>query len=165
MGATLRDGRDRRIQPSRTLLLEERGPRRFHSSEQGVITPVPRYRPIRKSRGNPWNSESSARANKARWDRDRERRDAEQPQRIRELAEIAAANLPHRSGDILGTLQWTDAATGRVRRWTIRIGDRIDQVTASTSDGRRSRSMGWTRLLDALRGYLAGRKAGAIGAD
>ena len=46
-----------------------------------------RKRRIRKSRGTHWTSESSVRANKARWDADRERRDADMPERLREIAE------------------------------------------------------------------------------
>jgi hypothetical protein len=117
-----------------------------------------RKRRIRKRRGTCWTPESSSRANRARWDADRARRDAEEPERLRELAEIHATNLPREPGDILGTLQWTDAATGRVRRWVVRIGDRRDQVTVEAKDGRRSRSIGWTRFLNSLRGYLAGTK-------
>ena len=113
---------------------------------------------IRKSRGRGWTSESSARANKARWEADRARREAERPQRIREIAEIHAENLPHKQGDMIGVLQWTCSRTGKVRRWTIRIGSRIDQITATTADGRKSNSMGWTRLLNSLRAYLAGTK-------
>lgn len=103
-------------------------------------------------------SERGRRMAAARWAADRARRDAEEPERLRELAEIEAANLPRRSGDVLGVLQWTDARTGKVRRWTIRIGDRSDRITAETADGRRTGSHGWTWLLEHLRGYLAGKK-------
>lgn len=113
---------------------------------------------IRRRGGNPWNSETSAAANRARWAADRARRDEDEPARRRELAEIRAENLPADPGDILGTLQWTCARSGKVRRWTVRIGTRRDQVTVETANGRQSRSMGWTRLLNSLRGYLAGTK-------
>ena len=113
-----------------------------------------RKRYIRKPRGTRWTSESSALANKVRWDRDRAKREAQKPERIRELADIAAQNLPHAPGDILGTLQWTDARTGRVRRWTIRIGDRRDQITAEQPGGKPTRSHGWHWFLTHLRTYL-----------
>lgn len=111
------------------------------------------YRKYYKAR-----SERGRRMARARWDTDRARRDAEEPERMRELAEITAQNYPRQSGDVLGTLQWTDAASGKVRRWIIRIGSRRDQVTAETPDGRRTGSHGWTWLLDHLRGYLAGTR-------
>lgn len=88
----------------------------------------------------------------------RERREAAMPERIRELAEIEIMNLPRRQGDPIGCLQWTCFASGRVRRWLIRIGTRIDQVTMEAMDGRKSPSRGWTWILDHLRGYLCGRK-------
>lgn len=56
----------------------------------------------------------------------RAKREADLPERIRELADIDATNLPRKQGDALGSMQWTDFATGQVRRWTIRIGDRAD---------------------------------------
>jgi hypothetical protein len=88
----------------------------------------------------------------------RERREAEMPERIRELAEIEIMNLPRKQGDALGSLQWTDFRTGKVRRWTFRIGDRADRITMHSSDGRATTSRGWTWILNHLRPYLAGRK-------
>ena len=107
---------------------------------------------IRKNRGRAWNSESSRRANEARWERDRARRAAEAPARERELAIIEAENLPRRQGDPVGFLQYTDLATGQVRRWTLRIGDRRDRFTVTLhKDGRRSASHGLTFIFDSLR--------------
>ena len=93
-----------------------------------------------------------------RWKLDRKRRDAEEPARIREMAEIEAINLPHKKGDPLGCLQWTDFRSGKVRRWTVRIGDRMDRITLHAPDGRKTESHGWTWALDHLRGFLAGTK-------
>ena len=117
-----------------------------------------RKRYIRKSRGTHWTSESSSRANKARWDADRQRRDADMPARLREMAEWDAQNLPRKQGDPLGALQWTDFRTGKVRRWTVRIGTRRDQITLESPDGRKTDSHGWSWALDHLRGFLAGTK-------
>lgn len=80
------------------------------------------------------------------------------PEVLREIAEIEVQNLPRKPGDALGCLQWTDFRTGRVRRWTVRIGDRIDRITLETPDGRKTASHGWTWAMDHLRGFLAGRK-------
>ena len=93
-----------------------------------------------------------------RWKLERERRDAEEPARIREMAEMEIINLPRKQGDAIGCLQWADFSTGKVRRWTVRIGDRIDRITLESPDGRKTASHGWTWVLDHLRGFLAGRK-------
>jgi hypothetical protein len=111
----------------------------------------------RRKRGL-YSSEKSAQMNKARWDADRARREAEMPERLRELAEIEMMNLPRKQGDILGSLQWTDARTGKVRRWVIRIGDRADRITMENPDGRKTGSHGWSWVMTHLRPYLAGRK-------
>jgi len=87
-----------------------------------------------------------------------ERRMEGMEDRIREMAEIEAQNLPRKQGDPLGCLQWTDFRTGRVRRWMVRIGDRIDRVTLHTPDGKRTNSHGWTWIVNHLRGYMAGTK-------
>jgi hypothetical protein len=105
-----------------------------------------------------YSSEKSALMNKARWDAERERRELDLPERLRYLAEIDTQNLPRKKGDALGCLQWTDFTTGKVRRWTVRIGDRIDRITLESPDGRKTGSHGWSWALDHLRGLLAGRK-------
>ena len=103
-------------------------------------------------------SERGKRMAEARWKLDRERRDAEIPERIRELAEIEAQNLPRKQGDPIGCLQWTDFRSGKVRRWTVRIGNRTDRITLHSPDERSTASHGWTWVMDHLRGYLADRK-------
>ena len=103
-------------------------------------------------------SERGKRMAAARWKADRALRDAEMPERLRQLAEIDAQNLPRKRGDALGCLQWTDFRTGKVRRWTVRIGDRIDRVTLHSPGGRATGSHGWAWVLDRLRGYLCGSK-------
>lgn len=118
-----------------------------------------RKRHIRKKRGKAWTTETSATANRVRWDADRNRRDAELPARLREIAEWDVQNLPRKQGDALGCLQWTDFRTGKVRRWTVRIGVRIDQITLESPDRRKTKSTGWTWALTHLRGFLAGTKA------
>ena len=117
-----------------------------------------RYRKIRKSRGTHWTSESSIRANKVRWDAENARRDSEMPERLREMAEIKTLNFPRNQGDALGCLQWHDFSTGKVRRWTVRIGDRRDRITLHSPDGRGTGSHGWTWVLNHLRAYLCGAK-------
>lgn len=99
-------------------------------------------------------SEQGQRMAAARWSRDRERRNTEEPERLRELAEIETQNLPRRRGDALGCLQWSDFRTGKIRRWTVRIGDRRDQVTMHTPDGKGTASHGWTWILAKLRHHL-----------
>lgn len=88
---------------------------------------------------------------KARWTADRARRDAEMPERIRELAIIEIENLPRNQGDALGCLQWTDFRTGKVTRRIVEIGQRIDQIVIRQPNGTRSRSHGWTWFLEKFR--------------
>lgn len=117
---------------------------------------MPRYRPLRKRRGTSFTSESSLRANRARWSADRARRLAElSPDDLRDLE----ANPPLEEGSAIGVLEYRDLCTGRIRRWTVRRGDRVDRVFLVSSDGRRTGSHGWSWILDHLRGYLCGRKA------
>lgn len=87
----------------------------------------------------------------ARWKLDRARREAEMPERIRELQEIEIENLPRKQGDPLGCLQWTDFRTGKVTRRIVEIGDRIDRIVIRQPDGTRSRSHGWTWFLEHFR--------------
>ncbi len=94
----------------------------------------------------------------ARWDRHRELTEATAPAKLRDLAETAAINLPRNQGDPIGLLQWTDFRSGKVRQWTLRIGDRADRYTMPAPDGRATASHGWTWILNHLRGFLAGRK-------
>lgn len=115
------------------------------------MTPLRRKRRFRKRRGSSFTPESSARANKARWSAGSERRDAEIPERARELALIEIENLPRKPGDPLGCLQWTDFRTGNVTRRIVEIGDRIDRIVIRHPDGKRSRSHGWTWFLEHFR--------------
>lgn len=91
----------------------------------------------------------------ARWKKDRERIEAEMPERIRKLAEWDVWNLPRKQGDALGCLQWTDFRTGKVRKWVIRIGDRTDRITVESPGEKQSESHGWTWFLTKLRKHLS----------
>jgi len=73
----------------------------------------------------------------------------------RALAEIEIENLPRRQGDSVGCLQWQDFRTGKVRRWTVRIGDRIDRITVESPGDNPSPSHGWTWFLTQLRKHLS----------
>ena len=73
---------------------------------------------------------------------------------MRELERIAAVNLPRSRDDILGTLQWTDAGTGKVKKWVVRIGDRSDRVTVEAPGGQATRSHGWTWVFNRLRRWM-----------
>jgi hypothetical protein len=96
-------------------------------------------------------SERGRRMARARWDAHNARVEARMPERIRELAMIDAENLPRHQGDMLGTLQWIDARTGRARRWIVRIGDRADRITIQSPGTPPTRSHGWTWFLTHLR--------------
>ena len=89
-----------------------------------------------------------------RWEIDRQERKAGEAERMAEIA----AHPPVRSGDAVGSLEYRDYRTGKVRRWTVLHGERRDQVALRAPDGRRTNSHGWTWILNHLRGFLAGTK-------
>ncbi|MCE5310425.1 MAG: hypothetical protein LLG20_22540 [Acidobacteriales bacterium] len=74
------------------------------------------------------------------------------PEMIRE----AESNPPLRMGDAIGSLQWTDFRTGKVQRWTVLRGDRVDRIMLQSPDGRRSRSAGWSFLMRCVRMVILG---------
>lgn len=84
----------------------------------------------------------------------RAKRDLDLPERIRELAEIDAQNLPRKQGDVLGYFQYTDLVSGQTRRWTVKIGQRQDQITFQTAHSIITQSMGWTQFFSKLRKHL-----------
>jgi hypothetical protein len=88
----------------------------------------------------------------------RERRDAGMPERLLDLAMIEMENLPHKQGDPLGSFQWHDFRTGKVRRWVFRIGNRSNQVTLETPGGKRTVSHGGTWVMNHLRAWIFGHK-------
>ena len=92
----------------------------------------------------------------ARWAKDRMERDVGQAERMEEMRERKILNLPHKQGDVLGVMQWTCARSGKVRRWVIRMGDRVDRVTVESPGGARSGGHGWAWFLAKLRGHLVG---------
>jgi hypothetical protein len=99
--------------------------------------------------------ERGQRMARVRWENDRARRDAWQPARERELAEIEVRNLPRNQGDAVATLQWTDHRTGQVRRWTLRIGDRADRFTVHAPSGESTaKSHGLTWIFNKLRSRI-----------
>lgn len=113
-----------------------------------------RNRYIRKKRGSTWDSKGARLANKVRWDADRARRDAEMPDRVMDIRRMEIENLPRKTGDVLGVFQWTSASTGKVRRWVVRIGDRVDQITVEFPGEVPSRSGGWSWLMTKLRKHI-----------
>lgn len=82
---------------------------------------------------------------------------SQEVQRERRMADITSEDIADPPPTI-GSLQWHDFRTGKVHRWTVLRGDRIDQVILRAPDGRQTQPHGWTWIMDHLRGYLAGRK-------
>ncbi len=96
-------------------------------------------------------SEHGRKLARIRWDRDRARRDAEAPSRLREM-EIAriTGEGPVAPGDYVGTLQW-HGHDGKVTRWTVRRGARSGQVMI---DGKPDPKTA-TWLMDRLRRHIS----------
>jgi len=91
--------------------------------------------------------EKGRRMAQARWAEDRAQRDSLEPTILAEMRERDILNFPRSKGDPIGILQWTDIATGKVRRWTIKRGDRADRITIGTNP----KSHGWAWLFSTLR--------------
>lgn len=90
----------------------------------------------------------------ARWKRKRCRDQFVDPE---VLADLLSNSVP-REGDAIGSLEWRDFRSGQVMRWTVLRGDRVDRVMLRHPDGRKTKSHGWTWIMDHLRGHFAGRK-------
>jgi hypothetical protein len=50
---------------------------------------------------------------------------------------------PISEGDAIGSLEWRNFRTGKVMRWTVLRGDRVDRVILRHPDGRKTQSHGW----------------------
>ena len=77
------------------------------------------------------------------------------PEYLHDLAEIETLNFPRKQGDALGCLEWRNFRSGKVRRWVVRIGDRIDRITVESPGKKQSPSHGWTWFLTQLRKHLS----------
>jgi hypothetical protein len=96
-------------------------------------------------------SEEGMRKAKIRWDRYRAQKDAEMPDRIREMErQRVLGEGPVEEGDFLGTLSW-QGRDGVKRKWIIRRGGRRDQIRI---DGTR-KDHGWSWFLEKLRARLS----------
>ena len=105
-------------------------------------------------------SERNRKRAQHRWKLDRLRRDAEEPQRLREIEESEILNFPRTEGDAVGCIQYHDFSTGKVTRWIVEIGDRADRRVLRAPDGRRSGSAGWPWLLRCIRMVILGNYQG-----
>lgn len=81
----------------------------------------------------------------------RARREAEMTPEI--LLDMAA-NPPPRPGDAIGAIQYSNFRTGKVTRWTVLRGSRVNNYALRTPDGRTSRPHGWGWILEHLRPIL-----------
>lgn len=90
----------------------------------------------------------SQKMNKARWDADRARRDADAPARRleMEMAEVTGEGRPLKPGEYFGTIEYRDWS-GKVHRITLRQGQRKNQLQI---DGCKQ-DHGVTWILDKLR--------------
>ena len=96
-------------------------------------------------------SDLAKKAAKARWDKDRARKESEMPARIAQMElEKVIGEGGLKPGDYMGTLQWRQC-DGSVRKWVIRQGARSNQIRI---DGV-NKEHGWTWLMDRLRVHLS----------
>ena len=106
-----------------------------------------RIRFIHKAQKSQQLRDRARKAISARWEKNR----ADQEPI---LAAIAAENLPRNPGDMIGALQWTDAATGKTRRWVVRMAKRRGQITLEAPGGKPTKPHGWTWAMTRLRSAI-----------
>lgn len=82
-------------------------------------------------------------------------------QRVRREAAITpemlmnmTANPSLGPGSVLGSLQWSNAITGKVTRWAVLRGNRVNNYVLRTPDGRTSRPHGMAWILEKIRPIL-----------
>ena len=61
------------------------------------------------------------------------------------------ANPAPGAGDTVGAIQWTDFRAGKVTRWTVLRGNRVNNRQLRTPDGRTSKPHGWSWIMAKLR--------------
>ncbi len=88
---------------------------------------------------NRWTKATSAQAHAAKVRKRMERLPSDEPQRVR-------------VGELIGVMQW-HAADGKVRRWTIRQGKRMNGIRVEAQG--KTVECGWDHLFRSLRKKLA----------
>ena len=110
-----------------------------------------RMRFMHKTRKSKQLRDRARKTANARWDKAR----AEQEPI---LAAIESENLPRNPGDMVGALQWTDAATGKSRRWVVRMANRRGQITIESPGGKPTNPHGWAWVMTRLRSAIVKNK-------
>jgi hypothetical protein len=84
----------------------------------------------------------------------RQRREADiTPEYLMDLK----ANPSLCDGDVIGSLEWRDFRTGKVTRWTVLRGDRVNNIRLRAPNGRSSKSHGWAWVLEKVRAVILRR--------
>lgn len=76
-----------------------------------------------------------------------------------ELAEMLA-NPPVTDGDAIGSLEWRNFLNGKVTRWTVLRGNRVNNYRLRSPDGRKSKPHGLAWLLAKVRHIILNSPAG-----
>lgn len=88
---------------------------------------------------------------------------SQQVQRARRAAALAeeSGNQPPSpiAGDAIGLLEFRDFRSGRITRWTVCRGNRVNNFTLKTPDGRQSKPHGLAWLLAKVRPILLGKRS------
>lgn len=91
-------------------------------------------------------------------------RESQRVQAERRMADITpeflmdlAANPPLHAGDCIGTLEWRNHLTGRLTRWAVLRGDRINNYQLRSPDGRASKPHGMAWILEKVRHVILTR--------
>lgn len=65
-----------------------------------------------------------------------------------------AANPPYSEGDSLGSLTWHNHRTGRITRWIVERGPRLNNYRLRSPDGRKSKPHGMSWMIEKIRAVI-----------
>ena len=74
-----------------------------------------------------------------------------------EILQDLAANPHYAEGDSLGSITWHNHRTGRVTKWIVERGPRINNYRLRSPDGRKSKPHGMAWMLEKIRAVILRR--------
>jgi hypothetical protein len=74
-----------------------------------------------------------------------------------EVLQEIASNPRYAEGDSLGSITWHNHRSGRVTRWVVERGPRINNYRLRSPDGRKSKAHGMAWMLEKIRAVILRR--------
>lgn len=72
---------------------------------------------------------------------------------------LLAADPPLLKGDVIGRIEFQDFRSGTIRRWSVCRGNRTNNYTLRSPDGRESKPHGMSWILERVRKVILGSAA------